>query len=913
MNSLLEIFELLTQPPGSLVFHVITLFALTFMLYAALGQIRLHGSANPFPRLHWAAGGIMLGRLVLMAAVVVEVGGALPPHSVIPPLDRFIDVASLSLLAFAFVALLIDNARLGLLFASGNTAAALIVYAAAAPAWYAASRQSTIAYSEQDLGWQVWSLAIAALAALATLLRRRGPWATIFAAFAILAAGHGLQALLPDTATDLATWVRLAQLAAYPLFAATVYREFVEARQETAPRPVGTERQVAGPPDPWPAIDAIRQVGRSADLQLTLQQVCAALAGNLRADVAAIGLPGASADLVELVAIYHPGAAPTPGAVFALNEQPVVKRAIDHRRSVSIGPQDNTADVSGLFGLLGSFVPGPLLIQPLVSAENVLGILLIGNPRSGRALGAIEAQQVRVYADLLGSTLAAAREIDALQQRAAELSDTLRQQAVELNTQRAALASASQQTQGEVARLTAALAEAERRAEQAGKRAQELAAFIQAQEAHAASTGDLPAWEEQARHLADERAVLEAELHETRDEIAQMTSLQNALEAQLKHAQQQITSLRDEMERQAIITQTRVASASPGGEPGIIVSDTRGRVTIVSDQVQHLIGQPRSALLGQSIGSVLNDARWREALEILTRAPDPSTAGEPPFHLDLAVAGRSLHVELTPFQDGSGTTVNGIIAVLRGEASHDDAQRDEVIASIAQELRTPMTSIVGYTDLLLGESVGILGAMQRQFVQRVRANIERMGGLLNDLIGVTAIDAGKVRLEPEPIDTVEVIEEAIMGASAQFRERGITLQLDLDENLPRIQADRDNLYQILSHLLSNASNATPHGGEVVVGARTNSEAPDFVLVSITDSGGGIEPQDRQRVFNRMYRADNPLVAGLGETGVGMSIARALVEAHGGRIWVDSEMGRGSTFTFIIPVAGSIDAANGADR
>jgi len=149
-----------------------------------------------------------------------------------------------------------------------------------------------------------------------------------------------------------------------------------------------------------------------------------------------------------------------------------------------------------------------------------------------------------------------------------------------------------------------------------------------------------------------------------------------------------------------------------------------------------------------------------------------------------------------------------------------------------------------------------------------------------------------------------------MGLSAQYRERGITIQLDLDQSLPKIQADRDNMYQILSHLLSNACSVTPPSGEVVVGAHINQEARDFVLISVADCGGGIDPADRQRVFNRLYRADNPLIQGLGETGVGMSIARALVEAHGGRIWVDSEMGKGSTFTFIIPVAGAANGAGG---
>ena len=911
MASLAELFNLLTRPPGDLVFHLITLFALTFMLYAALGQIRARGSASPFPRLHGAIGGVLLGRLVSMAAVLLSLSGAFPLRAVLPPLDRFIDVASLGLLAAAFVTLLIDNPRLGLLFASANTAAGLIVYAFIAPEWFQTSRQANIMYSQQDTytTWQVWSLVIATLAALAMLIRRRGQWAFIFIAFVILAAGHALELAVGDTETDFAAWVRFAQLAAYPLLAATVYSTFIDTRQETAPRPVGTTRLLAGAPDPWPVIETIRQIGGSADLGLTLQQVCAAIATNLRADLAAIGLPGASADLVELVAIHHPGAAPTPGAMFALDEQPAVKRAIDRRRAVSIGPEDDAAEVSGsgLFGLLGSFVPGPLLIQPLVSGQNVLGVLLISNPSSGRALSAVEIQRARTYADLLSSTLLSVRQVESLERRAAELSETLRQQAVELSAQRATVESAAQRSQDEVASLKAALAEAEQRVAQANQQTHELAAFIQAQEANAANT-DRSAGEAQDRQLAEERegAALEAQLGEAREEAARLNALQQALETQLKNAQQQIAGLRDEIERQAVAGQSALATG--GYAPGILISDTLGRVVVVNDQAQRLIGRPRSTLIGQPIHSVVSDVRWREALDLLTNASDLSSAGEPPFKVDVQIAGEPVGVELMPFKDGSGATLNGIIVTLRGSGERNDPQRDEVVAALTQELRTPMTSIAGYTDLLLGESVGILGAMQRQFLQRVKANIERMGGLLNDLIGVTAIDTGTIQLEPEPIDATEVIEEAIMGSSAQYRERGITIQLDLGEQLPKIQADRDNLYQIINHLLSNACAVTPNGGEVVVGAHTHAEVSDFVLISVTDCGGGIEPQDRQRVFNRLYRADNPLIAGLGETGVGMSIARALVEAHGGRIWVDSEMGKGSTFTFMIPAAGERNGA-----
>ncbi len=230
----------------------------------------------------------------------------------------------------------------------------------------------------------------------------------------------------------------------------------------------------------------------------------------------------------------------------------------------------------------------------------------------------------------------------------------------------------------------------------------------------------------------------------------------------------------------------------------------------------------------------------------------------------------------------------------------EDHQR-ELVASLVQELRTPMTSINGYTDLLLGESVGILGAMQRQFLQRVKANIERMDAMLQDLIGITAIETGQIKIEPESIEVSEVIEESVMNAAAVFRDRELSIRIELAEGLPKLKADRDSLHQIISHLLSNAALCSPNGSEVIVRAQVQPEMSDYLLFSVADHGGGIATEDRQRAFHRMYRAENPLIQGLGETGIGLSIAKALVEAQGGRIWVDSVMGDGSTFTFVLPI------------
>jgi signal transduction histidine kinase len=240
------------------------------------------------------------------------------------------------------------------------------------------------------------------------------------------------------------------------------------------------------------------------------------------------------------------------------------------------------------------------------------------------------------------------------------------------------------------------------------------------------------------------------------------------------------------------------------------------------------------------------------------------------------------------------------------------ADQAEIIASIAQELRQPMSSIVGYTDLLLGESVGILGALQRKFLERVKASTERMGGLVDDLVQVSSSGGEKLDLNPECVDLNALIDEAVALTMGQLREKNILLRVDIPEQLPSITADKDAMQQIFIHLLQNAGSASRLEGEISIRAVVKKEngQQDFILLQVTDSGAGIASDDIPRVFSRLYRADNALIQGVGDTGVGLSIVKALVEAHGGRIWVDSEVGKGSTFSILLP----IDAAQaGAEK
>jgi signal transduction histidine kinase len=244
-----------------------------------------------------------------------------------------------------------------------------------------------------------------------------------------------------------------------------------------------------------------------------------------------------------------------------------------------------------------------------------------------------------------------------------------------------------------------------------------------------------------------------------------------------------------------------------------------------------------------------------------------------------------------------------IVEAEKGISSTRTTEQAEVVASISQELRQPMSSIVGYTDLLLGESVGILGALQRKFVERIKASTERIGNLIDDLIQVTTLETGLNELKPEPVDLNVIIDNAMSYTSSQVREKNISMHLDLPKNVASIYADREALQQILIHLLQNAGSASPVEGTVRLKVQTQSEdGKEYVLIQVSDTGGGIPAEDINRVFSRLYRADNVLIQGVGDTGVGLSIAKTLTEAQKGRIWVDSKMGVGSTFSVLLPIA-----------
>jgi CheY-like chemotaxis protein/two-component sensor histidine kinase len=210
-----------------------------------------------------------------------------------------------------------------------------------------------------------------------------------------------------------------------------------------------------------------------------------------------------------------------------------------------------------------------------------------------------------------------------------------------------------------------------------------------------------------------------------------------------------------------------------------------------------------------------------------------------------------------------------------------------------------MTSIKGYADLLLMGSVGPLTDGQEKFLSIVRSNVDRLKILVDDLLDISRIESGRLELTPEPTDVRETVAEVVASMEARAEEKDLQLHADLPEGLPMAQADPDRLGQILTNLVGNACQYTPDGGEVVVSAQSEAEE---IQITVGDTGIGISDEDQERIFSRFFRADSPPVQSTPGTGLGLSIVRSLVELHGGEIWLESELGEGSSFSFTLPVA-----------
>jgi len=875
MAFLRDLIQFITLPPGNLVYHLVALFAIQVILAVAFGHWSRRRRDPNAIRLLMAGIGLTGTRLLLMLVAVLDRVGTLSSNVVLPPLERFLDFVTLLVVIWAFLPLLRQYSRLSMTLLLVTLLLVAGAYAAFAAIW-PQDEARFVAYNGywQDKVWEFSSIALLALALVADLLRREGDWGLILCLIGIYLAGHILQLWAPAPGSHTAGWIRLANLAALPLIASLTYRQVLSA---SAPSRGGGKLEMIG------VLEAARRIETSSDVEAALGLAASSIAHMTGADMVAIGLPAPGLAKKIRIAALHP----STGVMLAnqrpsllVSRHPLLATALQTGQlQRSDTPRKDSTSV-GLYRHLGFERPGPLLAQPLIEEGLLIGMLLAGNPISKQKWTTHDEQILQVAGLALTRALAHARH----------------QKDTDAETE-------IQRTLDEAQRLNQQVADLEAELSHQRQRAEELATKLHLREQELAAQDQTEAdiWQEELSQLAKSRDALETELADWKERADRLTQSQFDLQARLAQTQAAL----QEAQSQTALAQTVSSDSGPGG---ILVSDEEGNIILASQGVRYLIGQLRSALVGTSLQSLFTEPSWAQTVKRLLG--EETEAGEAAT-ISLDLDEQRVRAEITRLPGTSHWP--GTLAIML-YPEEGMIPQSEVVISLIHELRTPMTSITGYTDLLLGEAVGILGEMQRQFLQRVKANIERMGGLLEDLVRVAAIDTGQVSLSPEPVDLISIIEDAIMSLSGQFGERKLAVHMDMPSELPPISADRDSLYQIVLRLLSNASQCSEPGTEILVRSRveeysTQAEGiPNYLFVSVTDTGGGIAPEDQRRVFQRLYRADNPLINGLGDTGVGLSIAKALVEAQGGRIWVESDMGKGSTFSFILPLSSDDDGA-----
>ena len=831
MSIIFGALNLLSAPPGGLVYHLVTLFAIEAALGMALGQWQRTRQKDPL-RMAVAFGGLLLMRLCLMLVALLVWQGLLDPAALVPPLERFFDIVGVVLLCWAFVFPSLDSPDLSRLFLIANLSLATMTCLVLTPLWYLDfGIAADLNYNGywQDIVWGIWKLLLFCTACLILLWQASHERGLLLSVFTCLLGGSFLHQMVVWLAphfyevAHIAGWERLANFVAFPLLAVAVYR-IVIAEISSRSRELRTVGE--GPEGEMerflPLLRASQKTGASLELPIIVDSAVEGTAQALRADVCAIAFPadGETGEL-HLAAIY-PRWKRKEGISLGLDDQQIIQPAVRRGEQIVTDSVEGDAQVMKLYALMGFNEMGPLLIQPLSWEHDVIGVLIVGNPQTKRAFSSGDLQLSRTLADQITVAIENARLHQKVQAKAEQLARNLRSQEELFGRSRAELEAEAQKTREDAEMFAQRLHEAEMKAKRMGQEVEELAKRF---------------------HLKEKEALEE----------------KNALEAELRQKREEAQRLAQELKARQEDTQTR--------------ANLKGELSRKEEQIRQLAEEL------QVKEADLDRIRTRSEAE-LNQATDKIKQLVEIIHRQKEDVGQS----------------------------EEQRAKDQFIASISQELRTPMTSITGYTDLLLGELVGALADMQRKFLQRIKANTERMGSMLNDLIGVSAIDAGQLKLQIEPLDMAEVIEDTIFGARAQLEEKEILLDVDVDENLPLVKADADYAHQIMTNLLSNACKCSPAGGRIGIRAMAydrrefGESAIGYLLVSITDSGGGIAPEDQSKVFDRFYRAERPLIAGLGETGVGLSIVKALVDAHGGQIWVESEMGVGSTFNYILPIA-----------
>jgi PAS domain S-box-containing protein len=363
---------------------------------------------------------------------------------------------------------------------------------------------------------------------------------------------------------------------------------------------------------------------------------------------------------------------------------------------------------------------------------------------------------------------------------------------------------------------------------------------------------------------------------------------------------------RSDLGRLLIAQQTTEAAIDSLYDP-VVVTDGDGLVTRINPAAERLFGG-KADTVGKRIERVARDPRVARAVSDVLRSGRPVASESAAAVLPWAVDGsrRAFRVRSTPMQDADRRLL-GTVTLLEDITHLSEISRlkSEFIAAASHELRTPLTSVQMGIHLLLEGVAGTLDERQQEILVVCRDDAGRLDRLMHQLLDLSKIESGEGSTAIRgPARPSELVREAVESLRLQVEARNLRLDVDVTPDLPPVLVDRDQIERVIVNLVSNAARATASGGTIALRAgRRGSE----VAISITDTGVGIPRDYLARVFEPFVQVPN---APAGGSGLGLAISRRIVEAHGGQLTVQSEPGRGSTFTFTVPTGGEPPAAAG---
>ena len=853
----LQISSFMSDPLGSLVYHLLLLLVVQAGLAMAWGEWRRSRQAQA-QRLLAAMAGITVVNLGYLAAALVTRANLIDAVTLLPLYERFANTVSIAFLAWAFAPPVKVKTRSWNLALCANLVFAIGALAVSTLLW----QRTLMNTPALDLNtywlsnlWSVWQIALILLTILGVARNQEEGWGTIMLAMIVMLAGQVLQMAFPQgiARPHLSTWIRLANLVAYPLIAVAIYQRTVAGLRDHSRQLQNiSQASLEQIKSLLVLSEASRRMSASLDLFAVLDSAVQGVAHALDADLCAIALLlEDDPSQMRLAAIYNPEH-PRRGELitFPIEYQLEIQQAMRCRQHVIVEKSDNV-HLRALFGLLGSSETGPLLVQPLLSGGGAIGAIIVGNARSYRPFTPNEAKLCHSIAAQLENAIQNARYYQIAQKSIEELKKT---QSEEHGSIQIALA-----------------------------RIREL-------------TEQLATSETESETLREAHSDLEIKLLSSRSEIDTLTKRLAALEVDLA--------------RQEAEWQGTLQAMLPGMAAGVLVTDARGVIRATNMAAEILLGRGSDELQGLDLSTISAEGEWQQAV---TRA----NGGEA-VHLGMRIGSNMLTCDVAPLpqpgtdQDG----MEGLVAILQNISPEVEAQqaRFETIAFMVEEMRTPMSTVIGYADLLLSEAMGGVAGVQRKFLVRIKADAERMIQAVNDLAREAGGEEHGSQPQRQTVHVNDAIEEALASARAQFDIKALSADLELANDLPTVEADPDHLQRILSGLLSNACMASPVGGRILVQTQRTDGAPadgplaecaqGCIAVSIKDQGGGLPDAVLGQVFDRTRPSQTP--PGLGESGAGLTLVKALVEAQGGHLWVDSSDKVSTTFSFILQVDEATD-------